>query len=898
MYTYTIPDYQPFEGYLGVTASTGGADQNQILHSVKIETLPGNFCLKPPFDADRKIVSPHSDTRQASPTNPAGTTVPVWRTGDVLDVSITLRNVRANEPPRCLTPTDCFVNETVPAGWTATNISDGGSFAAGKVQWHVQNAAIAEGKVLSYKITAVDNTFSACFSASLIENVALSEPNGVGGDSCIDKDAPFDSCGGIRTWNILGGFGQDGFNNPGDDNMRKDYMTDGAVTEADFIWFAGAAIQTDFLGAAASSNVVGGANGWNPGGVPTVFAWNDADSLVEYEAVFGQDLDSIMAYSQCYVINNTGADLPVNMGVSSDDSVQVLLNGTEVWVHSIPRGGASACGPQDIVPDGIVVLDKPVLLKGENNLIVKTFEGGGGWNFSLRFQDDAGLPITQNLDVKLVPSGVCITPAMSAVRSLNTGETVLIQGKSFPTYSDGKTYDVSIALSNPRGTSGACNPPGAITLVETVPVGWVPSSASNSGAINNNAITWSLNGGSLPASLTYKVKAVGTTPEVGIGGIFSDALALGKYSVSGNGLLFSPTQFSDQGFIKNWLLLGPFTQPTGLSAAPGLANMRKDHLTDEGANQELTVQPRAGDQVQTHYGPPTCAAEGAACKAPPKARSTGIAEGLGDAKTRINPDKVPTWAEWRDRDDTINFDDYYGGNIDNVMMYAVTYVNVAADVSVDLGVGSDDSVQVFLDGQEVHINNIARGSGQNAVDDIVSQPSLNPLGTGCHILMVKVFEGGGGHVFRVRFQDTAGTPVTDGISISLNPDCSSTVAEICDNGKDDDGNGKTDCADAACSSAPNCGGRFHRGDTDNNGQLQLTDAVRILGFLFLGGVSPTCLDAADTDGNNQLQLTDAVRILGFLFLGGVPPVAPGPPPAACGQDNDANHLGCATYDKC
>jgi hypothetical protein len=92
--------------------------------------------------------------------------------------------------------------------------------------------------------------------------------------------------------------------------------------------------------------------------------------------------------------------------------------------------------------------------------------------------------------------------------------------------------------------------------------------------------------------------------------------------------------------------------------------------------------------------------------------------------------------------------------------------------------------------------------------------------------------------------------------------------------------------------------QFHRGDSDNNGQLQLTDAVRTLGYLFLGGVAPTCLDAADSDGNNQLQLTDAVRILGFLFLGQLPPVTPGPPPQPCGPDNDGTHLGCNTYDKC
>ena len=143
---------------------------------------------------------------------------------------------------------------------------------------------------------------------------------------------------------------------------------------------------------------------------------------------------------------------------------------------------------------------------------------------------------------------------------------------------------------------------------------------------------------------TYKVKAVGTAPEASIGGLFSDAGALGKYAVSGAGLLFNPTDFSDQGFIKTWLLLGPYTQPAGLTAAPGLANIRKDHLTDEGANQELTVQPKAGDTVQTHYGPPTCAPVGTpGCKAPPKARSIGLTAPA--TPNGINPGGIPTWAE-------------------------------------------------------------------------------------------------------------------------------------------------------------------------------------------------------------------------------------------------------------
>ena len=34
--------------------------------------------------------------------------------------------------------------------------------------------------------------------------------------------------------------------------------------------------------------------------------------------------------------------------------------------------------------------------------------------------------------------------------------------------------------------------------------------------------------------------------------------------------------------------------------------------------------------------------------------------------------------------------------------------------------------------------------------------------------------------------------------------------------------------------------------------------------------------------------------LGYLYLGQPPPDDPGPPPAACGPDNDSTHLGCAT----
>ena len=90
---------------------------------------------------------------------------------------------------------------------------------------------------------------------------------------------------------------------------------------------------------------------------------------------------------------------------------------------------------------------------------------------------------------------------------------------------------------------------------------------------------------------------------------------------------------------------------------------------------------------------------------------------------------------------------------------------------------------------------------------------------------------------------------------------------------------------------------IRRGDVDDDGTVQLTDAVRILDFLFAGAEEPPCLETADADDNGTVQLTDAVRILTFLFASG-PALAP-PGPEACGTDPaDSPHLGCASYTSC
>jgi len=90
---------------------------------------------------------------------------------------------------------------------------------------------------------------------------------------------------------------------------------------------------------------------------------------------------------------------------------------------------------------------------------------------------------------------------------------------------------------------------------------------------------------------------------------------------------------------------------------------------------------------------------------------------------------------------------------------------------------------------------------------------------------------------------------------------------------------------------------FRRGDADDSGAIELTDAIAVLNFLFLGGDSPTCIEAADADDNGVLQLTDGVYTLSYLFSGGAAPPEPGP--SSCGPDAEGStEVGCESYTSC
>lgn len=88
---------------------------------------------------------------------------------------------------------------------------------------------------------------------------------------------------------------------------------------------------------------------------------------------------------------------------------------------------------------------------------------------------------------------------------------------------------------------------------------------------------------------------------------------------------------------------------------------------------------------------------------------------------------------------------------------------------------------------------------------------------------------------------------------------------------------------------------FRRGDNNADDEVNITDGIVILNYLFRTAAEPKCLKTTDWDDSGTIDLTDAVALLSFLFRDRVP--AP-EPFRECGIDNTADELTCESYPPC
>ena len=73
---------------------------------------------------------------------------------------------------------------------------------------------------------------------------------------------------------------------------------------------------------------------------------------------------------------------------------------------------------------------------------------------------------------------------------------------------------------------------------------------------------------------------------------------------------------------------------------------------------------------------------------------------------------------------------------------------------------------------------------------------------------------------------------------------------------------------------------FRRGEVNDDGNQDLTDAIVILTHLFLGGREILCLDSADVNDDGRVDIADPIRLLNYLFAPGGFNI-PSPTPNEC-----------------
>ena len=88
---------------------------------------------------------------------------------------------------------------------------------------------------------------------------------------------------------------------------------------------------------------------------------------------------------------------------------------------------------------------------------------------------------------------------------------------------------------------------------------------------------------------------------------------------------------------------------------------------------------------------------------------------------------------------------------------------------------------------------------------------------------------------------------------------------------------------------------FIRGNPNGDGASDLSDAVFILSYLFLGTEKLSCLDTSDVDDSGFVDISDTVFLLGYLFLGGK---APSAPLEGCGVDPTPDAVSCESFSGC
>jgi hypothetical protein len=166
----------------------------------------------------------------------------------------------------------------------------------------------------------------------------------------------------------------------------------------------------------------------------------------------------------------------------------------------------------------------------------------------------------------------------------------------------------------------------------------------------------------------------------------------------------------DEGYIQNWLVLAPIPLDANQSGADGLD---KQQVKDE-----AKLKPKAG------------------------------------AKVKVGSKEL-AWKEHTCKDHLLDFNALLGGQTEDSVAYAVTFIVAPEDLKgVKMKTGSDDQAKVYLNGKEVFKNADARPLEKDQDSTEVT------LKKGVNVLVAKVVNEKVDWSFCVRFLDKDDKPLT------------------------------------------------------------------------------------------------------------------------------------------
>ncbi|MEC7922604.1 MAG: hypothetical protein VX496_04285 [Planctomycetota bacterium] len=234
----------------------------------------------------------------------------------------------------------------------------------------------------------------------------------------------------------------------------------------------------------------------------------------------------------------------------------------------------------------------------------------------------------------------------------------------------------------------------------------------------------------------------------------------------------------------------------------------------------------------------------------------------------------PTGIGYGDGDDATEILDMSGN-------YVVVYTRKIFELELDtieslvLSCAIDDGFVAYINGQEVGRFNVAEGEVNNDTMANGANPQGEPvINTPVEIAIAKDLLVDGENIIAVSVHNATLTSS----DLTFIP----TLIQIPGEG----GGGPGPAEDL-----------FLRGDVDDNGFVNLTDAVSLLLYLFQQGNEPNCTDSTDIDDNGFVNLTDGVSLLNHLFRAGPAPQAPGF--LECGVDPTADDgLGNCSSSAC